>query len=129
MSEPSSSRPENRPAEQEVDDFKAMMIGAAVILVLSMIPYVRMGCCLLYWAGALVAIHLFTQQYRLTLSYGGGVKLGVLTCLLGGYTAWIVGVAIWLIFGTQLASTNWRSKVDCDQSAPTIGGDLVTQRD
>jgi hypothetical protein len=109
MNESTTSASLDPAPEQDIDDFKAMMIGAAIIVVLSYIPYVRMGCCLLHWVGTLVAVHLFTQQYRLTLSYGGGIRLGVLTCLLGGYAAWIIGVALWLIFGTQVGAEEGRA--------------------
>lgn len=85
----------------EPDDFQAMLIGAAVILVLSLVPYVRMVCCLTHLLGIWLAIFLFTGRYRLTLSYGEGIRLGILTSLLGNYGAWLIGVVLWLVMGEQ----------------------------
>ncbi len=85
----------------EPDDFKAMLIGAVVIVVLSLVPYVRLVCCLTHLLGIWLAISLFTGRYRLTLSYGEGIRLGVLTSLLGNYGAWLIGVVLWLVMGDQ----------------------------
>lgn len=85
----------------EPDDFQAMLIGAVVIGVLSLVPYVRMVCCLTHLLGIWLAVFLFTGRYRLTLSYGEGIRLGVLTSLLGNYGAWLIGVVLWLVTGDQ----------------------------
>jgi hypothetical protein len=91
-------------AVEETDEFKAMLAGAGVIFVISFIPWVRMVCCLPYLLGALLAVHLFTRQYGVTLSTGRGIRLGILTCLLGGFAAWAVGTLIWLVFDVQLGA-------------------------
>lgn len=77
------------------------MIGAGFIFVITFIPYSFMLCCLPQIGGALLAIHLFTKWYRLTLTYGEGIKLGMLTALLGGLAAWVVAVAVMLLFNYQ----------------------------
>ena len=79
-----------------------MMIGAGFIFVISLIPFSFVLCCLPQIAGAMLAIHLFTKWYRLTLTYGEGIKLGILTALLGGLAAWVVGVAVMLLFNYQM---------------------------
>ena len=72
-----------------------MLIGAGLIFGIAFIPYASMTCCLPSIIGALVAVHLYTRKYGLTLTYGKGIKLGVLTCLMGGLAAWAVG--IWVL--------------------------------
>jgi hypothetical protein len=97
--DPASNVPPS-PAE-DPDDFKAMMIGAGFIFVITFIPYSFMLCCLPQIFGALLAIHLFTKWHHLTLTYGEGIKLGILTALLGGLAAWVVAVAVMLLFHYQ----------------------------
>jgi len=92
------------PPVEEPDDFQAMLIGAALIFVVSFIPYASFSCCLPHLVGALLAVHLFTGKYRLTISYGRGIKLGVLTCLMGGLAAWAVVLAIRLLFEYQVGA-------------------------
>lgn len=87
----------------EPDDFKAMLIGATLIFVVSLIPYVNLAstCCLPQIVGALVAVHLFTAKYSLTLSAGRAMKLGIFTCLMGMLAAWAVGMALLFLFNYQ----------------------------
>ena len=89
MSEENSFRVE--PAK-DPDDFQAMLVGASVVFVLSVIPFVNLlGCCLIPQVlGGLLAVHWFTKKYDLTLSPGKGIILGILTCLLGGVAAFVV---------------------------------------
>ena len=51
-----------------------------------------------------MAVHLYTRKYGLTLPYGRGIKLGILTCLMGGLAAWAGGTALLLIFGYQVGA-------------------------
>jgi hypothetical protein len=92
------------PPVEEPDDFQAMLIGAALIFVVSFIPYASFSCCLPYLFGALLAVHLFTGKYRLTISYGRGIKLGILTCLMGGLAAWAVMLGIRMLFDYQIGA-------------------------
>jgi hypothetical protein len=100
--DPTSGAPQSAPGQP--DDFKAMMFGGLVVFVLSLIPYVSLSsiCCLPQIAGALVAIHLFTSRYRLTVSAGQGIKLGILAVLFGSLAAWAVAIAMQLLFNYQL---------------------------
>jgi hypothetical protein len=82
------------PPAEGPDDFKPMLIGAAMIFVIAFIPYAGLLCCLPQILGALLAVHLFTKEYKLTLTYGEGIRLGILTTLLGGVTAWVVAIAL-----------------------------------
>jgi len=88
---------------EEPDDFKSMLIGATLIFVVSMIPYVSLAsaCCLPQIVGALLAVHLFTAKYSLTLSAGKAMKLGIFTCLMGMLAAWAVGMALLFLFDYQ----------------------------
>lgn len=87
---------------EEPDDFKAMLAGATVIFVVSFIPYAALTCCLPQIIGTLLALHLFTSKYALTITAGRGIKLGILTCLMGGIAAWAVGTAIYFLFNYQV---------------------------
>ena len=93
-----------QPPVSEPDDFKAMLIGAALIFVIAFIPYASLlgVCCLPQISGALLAIHLFTKEYRLTLTFGQAIKLGIFTCLLGGMASVLVAIGIKLLFGYQV---------------------------
>jgi hypothetical protein len=92
------------PPAEEPDDFKAMATGAALIFVVSFIPYASFSCCLPYLFAGLLAVHLYTSKYALTLSLGSGIKLGIFTCLMGGFAAWVVAMAIRLIFDYQVGA-------------------------
>lgn len=93
----------NAPVDyEEPDDFKAMLAGATVIFIVSFIPYAAFSCCLPQVIGALLAIHLFTAKYSLTLKAGRAIKLGILTCLLGALAAWAVGMALYFLFHYQV---------------------------
>ena len=74
------------------DDFQAMLMGGGLVFILSIIPFVNLlGCCLIIQIlGALLAVHLYTSKYHLTLSPGKGIVLGILSCLLGGIAAFVV---------------------------------------
>jgi hypothetical protein len=89
-------------AVEEPDDFQAMLLGAALIFGVSFIPYASFSCCLPYILAALLAVHLFTRKYGLTVSYGRGIKLGILTCLMGGLATWAVMLGIQLVFDYQV---------------------------
>ena len=92
-----SNFPPPLPAE-EPDDFKAMMIGAGFIFVVAFIPYAVFACCLPQIVGVLLAIHLYTSQYRLTLSFGEAVKLGIFTVLIGSLCAFAVSMLLLAVF-------------------------------
>lgn len=89
---------------EEPDQFKAMMIGASVIFVIAFVPYAVLTCCLPQVIGALVAVHLFTSQYSLTLTMGKGIKLAILTCLMGGIASWVVAMGLYLGFEYQVGA-------------------------
>lgn len=93
MSDPNSFRVE--PAEKP-DDFQAMLIGASFVFVMSVIPFVNLlGCCFIpQILGALLAVYWFTHKYQLTIAPGKGIVLGILTCLLGGIAAFVVGMIL-----------------------------------
>ncbi|MCZ6671415.1 MAG: DUF4199 family protein [Verrucomicrobia bacterium] len=93
MSEENSFRVE--PAEKP-DDFQAMLVGAALVFVVSVIPFVNLlGCCLIPQVlGAMLAVYWFTNKYQLTISPGKGIVLGILTCLLGGIAAFIISMIL-----------------------------------
>lgn len=87
---------------EDPDDFKAMLSGAALIFVVSFIPFAALTCCLPQIIGALLAIHLFTSKYSLTLTTGRGIKLGILTCLMGAMSAWVVAMGVYFLFDYQV---------------------------
>ena len=118
MSDLNTSRVE--PVESP-DDFQAMLTGAALVFVIGVIPVVYMvGCCLIpQILGALLAVHVYTKKYQLTISAGKGIVLGILTCLLGGVAAFVV-VMILQKLGldpTQAMTQEWSIKF-----AESIGG-------
>lgn len=96
--------PQPTDATEEPDDFKAMAIGAAVIFVISFIPFAALTCCLPHIIGALLAIHLFTSKYSLTLTSGQGIKLGIFTCLMGAMAAWVVAMGLYFLLDYQVGA-------------------------
>ena len=104
MNDPLPPNPTSVTPAEEPDDLPAMLLGAALIVVVAFIPYVRMACCLPYLLAAVLAVFWFTKKYSLTLSYGRGIRLGILTCLLGGFVSWAIGTVIWLITGDQMGA-------------------------
>lgn len=81
---------------EKPDDFQAMLMGGGLVFVMSIIPFVNfLGCCLVIQIlGALLAVHLYTSKYNLTISAGKGIVLGILTCLLGGIAAFVVTIIL-----------------------------------
>jgi hypothetical protein len=73
-----------------------MLMGAAIVFTFGIISFiVQFPCfCLPQIAGALVAVYWFTKKYRVTISSGKGIILGILTCLLGGVAAFIAAVIL-----------------------------------
>ena len=103
------SEPELPPpveAFNEPDDFPAMLVGATLVFVASVTPYLSIaaGCCLPQILGALLAIHLFTSKYALTLTAGRAMKLGIFTCLIGSLAAWAVAMALYFGFDYRLGA-------------------------
>ncbi len=89
---------------EEPDDFKAMLTGAVLIFVVAFIPFASLSCCLPHVAAALLAVHLFTSKYALTLTAGRAMKLGIFTCLMGALAAWTVAMAIYFLFDYQVGA-------------------------
>ncbi len=93
MSDPDSLtiQPEEKP-----DDFQAMLVGAALVFVVSIIPVVGLTfcCCIPQILGALLAVYWYTNKYKITISPGKGIILGILTCLLGGIAAYVFGMVL-----------------------------------
>lgn len=108
--EPEAEQPAPTPVEP--DDFKAMMIGATVIFVVAFIPFAGVLCCLPQILGALLALHLFTRQYQLTLAYGDGIKLGMLTVLIGGVSAWLISILLLMTVHYQVGQEIMKLMVD-----------------
>ncbi len=81
---------------EKPDDFQAMLMGAGLVFIISVIPFVNLlGCCLVPQVlGAIMAVYWFTNKYQLTISPGKGIVLGILTCLLGGIAAFIVATIL-----------------------------------
>lgn len=118
MSDPNSLQADHA---ESPDDFHAMLTGAALVFIVGVIPVVYMvGCCLIpQILGALLAVHVYTKKYQLTVSAGKGIVLGILTCLLGGVAAFVV-VMVLQKFGldpTQAMTQEWSI-----QFAERIGG-------
>ncbi len=86
------------------DNFRAMAMGATMIFIIAFIPFAVFGCCLPQILGSLLAIHLFTSQYSLTLTAGQGIKLGILTCLLGALSSWVVSMGLYFLFDYQIGA-------------------------
>lgn len=89
---------------EQPDDFRAMMIGATMIFIIAFIPFAVFACCLPQIFGSLLAVHLFTSQYSLTLTTGRAIKLGILTCLLGGLSSWVVAMLLYFLFDYQVGA-------------------------
>ena len=93
MSDPDSFtiQPEEKP-----DDFQAMLIGAGLVFVISIIPFIGLTfcCCIPQILGSLLAVYWYTNKYKITISPGKGIILGILTCLLGGIASYIVGIIL-----------------------------------
>jgi hypothetical protein len=111
---------------EDPDQFKAMMIGASVIFVMAFIPFATLACCLPQVAGALVAVHLFTSQYSLTLSNGKAIKLAILTCLMGAIASWVVAMGLYLGFDYQVGAreSEWVSLT----LAEKLGGEKAVEQ-
>lgn len=98
-----------------------MAVGASVVFVLAVIPFVNLlGCCLIpQILGGLTAVYWYTQKNHLTISAGKGIVLGILTCLFGGIAAFVV-VMLLQKFGfdpTQAMVQEWSI-----QLAEKLGG-------
>ncbi len=116
--DPNLEPPVNTPVEP--DDFKAMMIGATCIFVVAFIPFASLACCLPQIFGAVLALHLFTSQYRLTLAYGDAIKLGILTVLIGAFASWLVAMLLLMTTGYQVGHEIMELMIKWFKSIPSM---------
>lgn len=79
---------------EKPDDFQSMLVGASLVFVVSIIPFLNLlGCCLIpQILGAMLAVHWYANKYKITISIGKGIVLGILTCLLGGIAAFVISM-------------------------------------
>jgi hypothetical protein len=87
------------------DTFNALLWGAAVTAVISLLPYISLintFCCLGIMIGGAVTIFQYSNQYQLTIRGGEGFKLGALAGLLGGMGYFIIFTALQVLFNYQL---------------------------
>ncbi|MDA0348162.1 MAG: DUF4199 family protein [Verrucomicrobia bacterium] len=93
MSEQNSFQVEHA---EKPDDFQAMLVGASIVFFFGVFSFfIQFPCfCLPQILGGLVAVFWFTKKYKVTISSGKGIILGILTCLLGGVAAFIASVIL-----------------------------------
>jgi hypothetical protein len=87
------------------DTFNALLWGAGVIVVTSLLPYVGILnnlCCLGVIVGGLVTAYQYINQYQLTIRGGEGFKLGALAGLLGGMGYFIIFTAVQMLLDYQI---------------------------
>lgn len=89
---------------EEPDDFKAMLAGAGLIFVLTFVPFASLACCLPQVGAALLAVHLFTSRYSLTLTPGTGIRLGIFTCLMGALASWAAAMGLYFLLDYQVGA-------------------------
>lgn len=104
MNQNEPEMPQQMTEIEEPDSFKSMMIGAAVIFVIAFVPFATLSCCLPQVIGALLAVHLFTSKYLLTLGKGEAIKLAIGTCLMGAMASWVVAMGLYLGFDYQVGA-------------------------
>ncbi|NTV47459.1 MAG: hypothetical protein HGB11_13290 [Chlorobiales bacterium] len=84
------------------DNFKSILFGAALIVVIGLVPYmsiINAFCCMgLLLAGAISVYH-YTTTFHLTLTSGEGFRLGVYTGVLGGLATLVISYSLQLLFG------------------------------
>jgi hypothetical protein len=99
MSDPLTNT-EQTPFESP-DNFNSILIGAGVIFLFGVTPYLNLTCCLGITVGGAVAVWHYVSQHSLSLSNGEGFKLGALAGLLGGLATLVVSYALLLLAGYQ----------------------------
>ena len=89
--------PDNeQPAVLDLDDYskkKAILLGAAVTLLLSFVPY---SWVLLFGhlgVGGLTAAGYFAKSNQISFTFGTGAKMGALAALLGTFVFYLLGPA------------------------------------
>lgn len=99
---------ENLPTQEpeKPDNFKAVMWGAAVVLITAIVPYLSLinFCCLGIMLGGGVAVLQYTSEYRLMLKGGDGFKLGALAGLVGGVAYYALFLLVQTLFDYQLGA-------------------------
>jgi len=91
--------------DEKPDSFNAILWGAGVIVVTSLLPYVGILsnlCCLGVIVGGLVTAYQYINQYQLTIRGGEGFKLGALAGLLGGIIYTVVFTAVQMLLDYQI---------------------------
>ncbi len=90
---------------EKPDSFNAILWGAAVTAIISLLPYISLIntlCCLGIMIGGAVTIFQYTNEYQLTMRGGEGFKLGALAGLLGGMVYFVIFTALQVLFNYQL---------------------------
>lgn len=97
--------PSTAQGDDAPDNFNAILWGAGVMVIISILPYVALinsFCCLGIIAGGVVAAFQYANQHQLTMRGGEGFKLGAIAGLLGGLTYFVIYTAVQVLFGYQI---------------------------
>ncbi len=117
----------NLEAEEAPSDLNAIIAGAALVFIISIIPIVGgLRCiCLAQIAGTLLAIHLYTKKSNLTISAGKGILLGLQVSLLGGILASVVGYVLLTMFGIGSDGFTDLEPAQLEQMEQLLGPEMI----
>jgi len=96
--------PPQGPDGEKKDDYNSIVLGAAVIMVISLVPYLSLLnslCCLGIMLGGMTSVYHYTSSYQLSLISGEGFKLGSLAGILGGLATLVISYTAQIVFGYQ----------------------------
>lgn len=85
-----------------------IVVGAAFITVVSLIPFASLTCCLPSILGGLLATWIYSSRLDGPMEMTKGITIGLLTCLLGGIVAVAIIDLIWAVFDYQIGVDSMR---------------------
>jgi len=88
-----------------------ILVGAIVIAVLSLIPFIGLTCCFHMIVGGLVATWLYSWSYTGAMPMSKGIVIGLISTLLGSILSIVVIDAIWLLFDYQIGAETMKNVV------------------
>jgi len=102
-----------------------ILIGAALITGITLIPFASMTCCLPSILGGLLATWLYSSKLDGAMEMSKGITIGLLTCLLGGVAGVLATDLIWMSFDYQIGADSMRGAMA--QLGELLGEDAADQ--
>lgn len=106
-----------------------VLVGGAVLGVLSALPVINCGCCLWVIGGGMIASYLYLKNYPAGMpgaTYADGAVLGLLAGVVGAVIDSLISIPVHFLTGGMMMQGAWRSEIEEALSDPEVPEGLRT---